>query len=177
MSQAKRAYMVVGPEASGTRLVTEILLYAGCFGDDSLGQLLDERIPHDQDLLVWRRSYPHGRGNWPSMSAMVEQLHKAGHRDIRVIVCMRDWHSLLNAQIRNGKHQPTIELALQSAQRSYKMIFRQIANLGLPYWMVSYEALVQRPEVAQAAFLEMIGLKMDVPVLIHDANAKYYKEG
>jgi LPS sulfotransferase NodH len=37
----KRAFLVLGPESSGTRLMTKLLMVAGCYGDDGHVQRLD----------------------------------------------------------------------------------------------------------------------------------------
>ena len=57
----KVAYLVFGAESSCTRFVTNCLIEAGCSGEtwnDNHEQKIDFEEPTD-DLVVWRRSYPH----------------------------------------------------------------------------------------------------------------------
>ena len=69
----KRAFLVLGAESSGTRLVTRLLIAAGCHGDGGHQQPFDKwqaaSSPFDgKDPIVWRRSYPWTEYHlWPNL--------------------------------------------------------------------------------------------------------------
>src|SRR6266540_4276722 len=106
----KRAYLVLGPESSGTRFVTKLLIDAGCLGDgdheqrldkpgDQSRELLEEALlPHDETPIVWRRSYPHG-GQWVDISQAVGQLRRKGY-DVHAVVTTRDWFPMIQSQLK-----------------------------------------------------------------------------
>lgn len=61
----KQAYLVIGPEASGTKLLTACLIAMGAYGDAGNDQRLDEDMTPGHTIthggpIVLRRSVPHG---------------------------------------------------------------------------------------------------------------------
>ncbi len=90
----KKAFLVLGPESSGTRFITKLLINAGCFGDSDHDQRLDiledrerineEELPHDDTPIVWRRSYPH-RGIFADIGNPIRQLRQIGY-DVRAVI-------------------------------------------------------------------------------------------
>src|SRR5688572_25231295 len=114
-SSQGRAFFVLGPESSGTRLATEILLNAGCYGSSdhiqSLDHLLDietedERKQFINDLvpldtsIVWRRSIPHNT-IIPSISGMSAAIYP---RKPHIIITVRDPYCIVQSQLNNHQH-------------------------------------------------------------------------
>lgn len=167
--ETKHAILVVGPESSGTRLMTAALIAAGCTGDATHEQRLDESPP-DDPLIVWRRSYPHFH-NWPDSRDCIHRLRAAGY-DVSVAVMTRDWHCMSSSQVRSG-HVPDRSTALAHIRRAYVEIFEAMRAATVPFVLVSYESLVQYRQAALKRVLAEFGLK-PAAIEIRDANRKYY---
>ena len=168
-----RAILVFGPESSGTRLWTQILIAAGCHGSAEHYQSWDGKPPVG-DLIVWRRSFPHS-GKWPVVRHMVERLEDAGYDDVQALVATRDWHATIQSQIKHG-HVRSREKALLHLRRAYPTIFGQLDDCRIPFEVVSFEALVARPEQYMAVTLASLGMGPPRGIDIYDANAKWYSE-
>jgi len=161
-----RAFLVLGAEGTGTRLMTRLLIAAGCSGDGQHEQRWDTETPTDP-LVVWRRSFPHN-GVWPDLSDMYASLHDYA---VRTIVMVRDWYTCSRAQVATHPYVPTEEVSLINLQRAYLEIFRAIE---LPFIVVSYESIVAHPE-AITEILRILGLPTpQAPENIVDGNAKYF---
>src|SRR4051794_21761910 len=96
-----RSLLVFGPESSGTRLFTRVLLSAGCWGDGGHDQRLDRSFAGAGPMLVWRRSFPHFR-EWPDAAAMMDRLRAHGYEDVRVYWTMRDLECSVKSQLAAG---------------------------------------------------------------------------
>lgn len=171
MPQDKRAFLVLGPESSGTRLMTKLLIAAGCYGDDGHEQRLDCAIPADEPLVVWRRSVPH-RKEWIRVREVVARLSDAGY-SVTAIVMSRDWHALGLSQVQ-APHVADVETATANAQRAYCLIFGSLSATNTPFEVVNYEAIVSRPQATVAALMRRLGLAEPEGTYLYDGNAKYY---
>ena len=171
-----RAYLIAGPESSGTRMLTGMLVAAGCSGDAGDAQRWDSRPPRaaEHPVIVWRRSVPHG-GEWPDLTGMCGELRAAGYGRLRMLVTVRDRFCLERSQPKRG-HVHSAEAARANIERSYRHIFEHLLAMPeLPCVMVPYESLVLHGSKASAALLELVGL--DRPrgfPAARDENAKYY---
>ncbi len=169
-----RAYLVLGPESSGTRLMTRLLLAAGCLGDPDHTQRFDTALPPaNGQPLVWRRSVPHAH-QWPDIGDLVQQLSGAGYVT-QAIVMNRTWWALLPGQVGTG-HVTTEQLALDQIRRAYPHIFGQLWGNGISYVVVSYEALVQAPAQTMQHAFGLVGLEWSASAIyedIWDENAKW----
>ncbi len=169
------AYLVVGPESSGTRMVTELLIAAGCEGDCGHTQRWDQGSPEaaDHPMIVWRRSVPHA-GRWPDIAAICADLVSAGYGRLIVLVTVRDATCLERSQVMR-RHVGTCVSARENISRCYRHIFKGLARAdGAEVVMVSYEALLLHGDLAAAALLERIGIDGPGELVITDQNAKHY---
>ena len=168
----KRAFLVVGAESSGTRLITRLLIAGGCHGDGGHLQPFDKwqaaSCPFDgKDPIVWRRSYPWSKyHHWPNLKLdLVKPLLKHGYRVARVLVTTRNWYSISQSQVDpKNRHAPTQEDALENVQLAYCEIFTQLSRLGLPYLPVAYEAITCHGERAVRPLLKELGLNDRAPL-------------
>lgn len=151
------AYIVVGAESTGTRLVTRLLIAAGCYGDPGEHQRLDTEIPNDGRPLVWRRSIPHGE-HWPDITDLAWSLHVRGYR-VHIVITMRDWTAASSSQAEGRKHAYTLAHAWHKLQRAYREIFEAVKLLGVDYVICVYESLVLRPLPAARFLLASLGLE------------------
>jgi len=161
----KRVYPVVGAESTGTRLMCDLLIEAGCqcnHSDDWQWQQWDNEVPHGQPL-TYHRSFPHG-GQWHSMSDLFNCFKSY---QLFTVVMVRDWYSIACSQSRFQK----VNTITPNIQRAYINIFEGLKEHN--YEIVPYEAL--RSEDYVRAFLERLGLDHHcrLPV-IRDENEKYY---
>lgn len=175
----KRAYVVVGPESSGNRLLTALLVRAGCAGAGSTSQPFD--LPTEEDPAVLLRSYPHGN-EWPDLAAICGELRNRGYV-VRVLVLVRDPWCVVQSQRTRQQHPE--QLAWANIRHAYTTLFGQLAPLNIWWTLVPYEALVLHPVEAVRRLLEMIDLpaeNLEGPfevdglsrLSIEDANAAHY---
>ena len=174
-----RAFLVLGPESSGTRLMTRLLMAAGCEGDDGHDQRWDEQFPDpaERPLIVWRRSVPH-RGEWHDADWMIPELLDDGYA-VSIVIMSRDWHAMAISQQQihtNGD----IALALSNIRLAYRCIFNDLV-IGhmhdVPYELVNYEAIVMRPAGTLTYLFGRLGLTVPAMVPdIYDGNARYYRD-
>lgn len=168
----KRAFLVLGPESSGTRLMTGILIAAGCYGDSGHEQRLDSGIPDNEPLIVWRRSVPH-RGQWPQLNVAFNLLERNGY-EVTVLIMSRDWHSMAISQ-ELAPHADDVDVAQENIRRAYIHIFQHIRSNR--FEIVNYEALTQRPGGTIKYLCGRLGLPEPVnPPAIYDGNSRYYPD-
>lgn len=172
-----RAFLVLGGESTGTRLVTRLCLLNGCEGDDEHVQRWDESLPSpvEQPLIVWRRSIPHGAGDarhFPDPAFLIQDLEARGY-EVAVLVTTRCWRAATKSQVAQG-HVTTEEEGLQNLRRTYLSVLPALWMTGAPVHFVSYEAL--RDERAQLALFRAIGLQPEtvLTLAVSDENAKHY---
>lgn len=169
----KKAFLVFGPESSGTRFFTSVLIKAGCNGDNSHDQKWDHQNPHG-DLIVWRRSFPHfAERIYEDIPKMVAQLKNLGYC-VNAFVTTRDWKSMLDSQL-SVPHIRNLEEGLNNLQRAYPYIFSSLASLDVPFVVVSYEAILLYKHEYLKETLATFGLDYN-EVEIKDGNSKYYKQ-
>ncbi len=167
----KTAILVIGPESSGTKLWTQILIAAGCDGDAGDHQRWDTIDP-ESNLVVWRRSMPHD-GWWPNVAGLVERLRGLDY-DVSAIVTTRSWHAMAHSQAMHG-HTESVVHGLHNLQLAYPRIFSGLSAARAPFVMAHYENLVARPHAAMEQLLSPLGL--EVPDIdIYDGNEKWYGE-
>lgn len=174
----KRAFIVLGPESSGTRLFTSILIAGGCHGSAEHVQPIDDP---DYDIspyenVVWRRSVPHG-GQELDMQALIERLNRHEKREITVVVVRRDLDCNAKSQVAWG-HSSDYVTACEKVKSSQATIEKAIAfALGdQDKIKVDYDGFVKDPVRAQRALWSLLGLPGGVPVEIRDENKKWHVE-
>jgi hypothetical protein len=172
----KRAFLVLGPESTGTRMLTSQLLAGGCSGDASHDQPYDRGEFGDADPIVWRRSYPWTVDRlWPDIGTdLLPRLHANGYRVSRALVTTRDWYAVTKSQVRQ-QHVPGEAVALKNVTIAYREIFRQLAEHDIEALVVSYEAITSYKELAVRTLLGELGLDAEAQLRpIRDESRKYY---
>ena len=168
----KRAFFVVGPESSGTRLLTRVLIQSGCFGDDGHQQQMDDLdFSRRPARIVLRRSVPH-RNQWPDVGRIVRRMERAGY-EVVVLVTTREVQAMARSQVRAG-HVHSLLRAYEHVERAYRRIFSALGELhGPSLFVVPYEATVLHPR-SLADLLSGLGLTPSIPE-IYDGNEKHYR--
>ena len=178
----KRAVLVVGPESSGTRLITNILVRAGHVGSAEHGQRLDWSTPTGQTPIVWRRSLPHMKV-WPDLGEMMRYLRMLDYV-IRVVTVDRNDGPMEIAQARD--HVKNRAGARGNIARARMMISLLDDPQGpqVPILKIRYEELVADPEGEIDALLMFVGMRSHEKkaaeiadaVNIYDGNKPYAAE-
>ena len=163
----KRAFLVLGAESSGTRMVISMFISAGCFGDFGHEQRIDSGVPDDEPCIVWRRSVPH-RNEIPNIHRMILELERKDY-EVTAVVTHRDWYAMAKSQV-NAPHAANGEIAIKQAKEAYRHIFDSIIDID--YVMVNYEMFQLQPESVNS-FLYMLGLEKQTPILLYNGNEKY----
>lgn len=168
----KRAYVVMGAVSSGTRMLTRLLMAQGCSGDGDHWQRWDEQPP-EGDLIVFRRHVPtRRRPPWAQHPNAITALQMLGY-DVHAVIIVRDWFATIESA--QARHWPERAETYRQNREIWRLMFRDLPE-GVPFTVVTYESLVQRPAQALAALYREIGLEQIAPVeAIYDGNAKYYE--
>jgi hypothetical protein len=174
---SKRAFLVLAPESSGSRFVTQCLIAAGCDGDAGHGQRFDEPngLKTAGDPLVWRRSLPYG-AEWPDLHAMLKHLRYYGYDDIKVIALLRTHYCAVRSQV-NGteKHVTNYRLAERNISDALRRIASFVLKSNLPVRWLTYESIVvEQQRESFKKVLQEWGLDASKLPTIKDANQKYF---
>lgn len=146
MNNLPECVLVVGPESSGTRVLTRLLIAAGAYGDGGHGQRLDRSDPPaDCQFVVWRRSFPHGK-KWPSLPEMIGRFVRLGFR-CQTLVCVRHPAYMSRSQVSNG-HSASLEQAGRRVKEAYRRIVSDLASTGATFVLIPYESLEDPGAVA-----------------------------
>ena len=172
----KRAIFVFGPESSGTRLMTRLLILAGCWGDADHSQRLDVSPPPDDvNLVVWRRSVPHA-ARWFSIDNLISHLEPHGFTRFQAVVTARDLHAMSHSQVAAG-HVPSVQAARTNIQRAYTHIFSQLAKRSIPHILVTYEGLTTRPRETLRWLTSALDLTLPAVIPeIYNGNEKWLEK-
>ena len=174
--------MIYGPESSGNRLLRRILIAGGCAGDPGLDQSFDKELPMAEDvpLIVWGRSVPGNvpPNSWPSFYIQdIGQARKHGY-DVFGLVMVRDWYCMAQSQV-DTEFKPAQHVwqANRWSAIAYTRIFDAFDRLAVPFYIITYEAIIQRPERFVSHLYQDLGLKLAGELEpIYDGNAKYYEK-
>lgn len=166
----RTAYFVIGPESSGTKLVTKLLMNAGCFGSDEHQQPIDEALDNDtffdrlfqgEEKIVVRRSWPHGIDHKaPDVKGIFETLESKGY-EVRFVVTMRSWPTMIESQIDAEQHASTRWEAYENIVDATTKIFYWIKRLKAPFIIVNYGDLLRNKTVTLHWMLNALGLEYE----------------
>jgi hypothetical protein len=159
----KTAFIVVGPEGSGTYMLTEALASAGCTYVDKMLESIPS-IFHEK--IVARMSIPHA-GKFINPKSLYLPYTRARYR-IVFLVIFRDANA--SRQSVMGRDP---ERGYSQVWAEYRKAMVQIASILPAATVVSYEAFVDNPGYRKWLF-EFYGL--DEPKgEWFNANEKYYE--
>ena len=178
----KKAFLVIGAESSGTKLVTQLLANHGCAGQNEVVDndqvvlgAMEKNLPLDSDPIVVRLSVPHGLVTY-DVEAFLWHLHCIGY-DPLTIVTVRDWNANLHSQLHDNTYAFGKKHAMYKLEKAYKTIFKGLIATDAAYFMVNYEAIIARPKDYMNWIVWRCGLKFEEDKCpeVHDANEKWYK--
>jgi len=171
---SKRAIFVTGPESSGTKIMTRIMIMAGCYGQDTNKQALDMGLDNKPDLIVFRRSVPH-MGKLETVEHWIRKMW-AENYDVKVIYTSRNFFEMSKSQVKQG-HVGMIHQAEQNIRMAKEMIEVGLMAVKCEFVMSQYEDLVRYKQEHVRFICERLGLGTPaIPAnLIYDGNEKYKK--
>lgn len=166
----KTAYFILGPESSGTRMVTQAFCLLGMDGDFGHEQRLDDlEFSSAPDKIVFRRSFPHGDG-WPDVPDIVGRLRAEGYEVVPIVI-IRDLIANMDSQVRNG-HADSHRIAHDSISHAYQCIYTGLQIVGMYPAVVCFEPFTRDASVREA-FFESLGLEAPEDMVFLDATARY----
>lgn len=127
-TRSGKAFIVIGAESAGTRMLTRFLIGCGCKGDGDHQQIFDYENPSNEvTLLVWRRSVPHEYMKHPNIVGMCKLLKHLGYR-IVILRIYRNPRVTLLSQVRNGhaKDMSDAKERFHEANRWMNKILRRV---------------------------------------------------
>jgi len=171
----KKIFVVVGPEASGTRVVTRLLIESGCWGSHEHLQPLDcvldgsvkdiREIAKDAQNFVLRRSVPHGT-NWPDLLRLQVLLKSLGF-DPFFIVVVRDWFATLKA----------CERSMTEMVERWNFIMRFLPSItNFCFFLTSYYFLRPKDAIKSLSYMLKFELNKNVIPKILPVDDKYHRK-
>lgn len=167
---AKVAYIVIGPEGSGTRMMTKALIEGGCSGEAGHRQNMDlvpfSEFAHLPDVMVFRRSLPHARW-WPDIQLYIEAFENSGF-SVFVIAMNRIDDFMIASQIAREHivHERVGKLNIAVARTVISRLTRT--------FKVQYEDMIQPGALGK--FVDSLRLDGSLVTQPYDGNAKYEEE-
>lgn len=181
----KRVFIVVGPESSGTRIITRLFCMAGCVGDYEHEQRLDNFVHNesveicrvlgkDCETIVLRRSIPHDSDLRPDVLGIGAKFQSAGFEPY-YIVTMRDWICNAASKINMG-HGTDFDMAKNSLVEEWSDIGKMFTEFNGNFYMVITSNMFTNPERAIGGLENWTGLVFpkDAYDVVFDADSKYY---
>lgn len=136
----REAVFVCGPEASGTRMLTEAFVRAGYKGDYSHRQRLDHGDLTDApEKIVFRRSCPHG-GQFPNLYEIVHRLQKADYV-VRPVIIFRDKDVTVKSQV-IARHVENETKSRENIERALFELFTNFVEIDLIPVVIYYKSFV-----------------------------------
>ena len=170
----RNAIIVTGPESSGTRNLTRLILESGYSGKSGHSQpyttLSNVEIDKPENLVV-RWSIPHS-DQFVDLSSFIAELKKIGY-SVRAIITTRDWNCMIKSQVRTG-HVNSIDQAKIRTRQAYQHIFSHLNYSKIYYETVSYESLIYRPIETLKNLGNVYQLDFPLRHRIKNGNKKYY---
>ena len=169
----RQAFFVMGPESSGTRMLTRAFVSVGVFGDDGEVQRLDDmQFEGRPERIVFRRSIPHD-GEWPPVGDLCREMAAAGF-DVWPVVILRDREITARSQVKAG-HSRSVEEARQKVDKAVILIYAELACVeSQPVMQVAYESFVAHERVRVDIFASL-GLSGPVGMEFYNGNEKYLR--
>ncbi len=165
------AIFVVGPESTGTKLVTRLLIAGGAIGDGGDVQRFDTRACPGNQLCVYRRSLPHG-GLWPNLDGIADRLIRETG-GLQIVVTTREMYATTKSAV-NHNHVANQRQARTNYLKALAMAMAFVTRREESVFVVTYEALVLHPGAMTHALMQWAKLRTDKVVDIYDGNIKHY---
>lgn len=166
----RKAIFVVGPESSGTRMMTEFFIRAGYEGEHGHAQPWDRlEFRKYPDNIVFRQSMPHG-SEWADIVGIIQGMQMANYTP-HGIVTWRDPRYMALSQVQAG-HSANTDQALKKIKKAILHIDTAFDELGWRPTLIIYDKFVELPTYQKAIHGLHSQLAYD-PMEFSNANQKY----
>ena len=165
----KHAYLVIGAESSGNRMMVKALVSAGCYGDGDVEQRLDDLdFSNTPDRIAMLRSVPHG-DDIPDLRGLAKLLIEAGYQ-VHPILMYRKTDFVVASQ-KAGGHGMRDDEVWEHIQMAHHLAHDLACCLGEKLLTVVYETFVTMPQIRRWVFYQ---LGLPEPAMeFENANIKY----
>lgn len=187
----KKVFIVVGPESSGTRVITRLFCMSGCVGDYGHEQRLDRFVYNegvekgieicgvlgrDCETIVLRRSIPYDSDRRPDILGIGAKFRSAGFEPY-YIVTIRDWTCNAASKINMG-HGTNLDMAKDSLVEEWSDIGAMFAGFNGKFCIVMTSSLFTNPERVISGLEDWTGLVFtkEAYKVVFDADSKYYEK-
>lgn len=175
-SPPKQAFFVLGPEGSGTHMLRNALVEAGCSWKQGHESYQDDY--HFEEMpspFVFRRSLPHA-GRWPRLTDMLDLLNDAGF-SVHILFILRDFFATAKSVV-HREYQGTIEDCYDNQRSAIihfgsEMEICQIYHL-FPITYITYEAFCLNEGFRKWLFEERLQLPCPENFQIFYSGDQYY---
>lgn len=145
-TKMSKAIIVVDPESSGTKLITELFIKAGCLKDYTHEQRFDEKFENNIDTdwpnqdIVFRRSIPHAKV-WNKPIDLVQRFKNIGYNPF-LIVTFREFIPNAFSKINNDHSDE--KNAYSDFINQLRFIFHSLSMID-NFYMLSTSYLFKEP--------------------------------
>ncbi len=177
-----KAVFVIGPESSGTRLITRLFVEIGFYGDTGHDQELDKLIKRTNGFfwpnkdIVFRRSVPHAQ-KWPDIPSIYTKLYDLGY-DTKLVITIREHYPICASKYKNNhskKQNAESDLCKQIYYIFSSLIF--VEN----FYVVSTSHLFHHPAQSIKDLFIWTGVNVSddkvkqIAKTVYDADDKHYR--
>lgn len=163
----KRCFFVIGPEGSGTYMMAEALVEAGCTYVAEEKDLRNYLMENDYDPIVIRRSIPHA-GKFLDLPRICDDIWWAVYNLIPVVMVREPNATIKSVQRRNPQEANKVKYNMKIAWQNIGDLAKLMAIRPIPY-----EALIHSPDFVDWLFEDEWGLSSPL-YSFTDQNRKYY---
>ena len=166
----RKAIFVVGPESSGTRMMTQFFVQRGYEGDHGHSQPWDDmKFREYPDHIVFRRSMPHG-SKWPDIVGIIGKMQAANYT-VYPIFTWRDPRYMALSQV-SASHVHTTDEGLKQIAQAVLHIDTAFGELGMRPVSIIYEQFISNESYRRA--IHGLYARVDyTPFAVHNGNSKY----
>lgn len=168
----KKLFFVMGPEGSGTHIMTQALYTSGAQEVLQGVRSYDSNYAHltsgFPDLVSMQRSLP-ANGRWANLAYAKSSFTRDGY-EVFPLFMTRDFNATIQSQIRRG--------TVANVKEAQKNICRAFFEVASVFWdefiPVSYESFCANTGFRRWLFAEKLELP-EPTITIVDGNRKYYE--
>ena len=175
----KRAFLILGPESSGTKVAAKLFCLAGCQGDHGHLQRLDafaEGASFPEEMkdkdIVFRRSVPHG-GRMPDIVELQSKFLDVGYNP-KWVITVRDWYCNIRSAPQYG-HKASIEEETERLPKEWAYIGQHLQFMKSFYFLI-FSQMVLDPVRALKGLSYWSGLNLvEYVEIIRDTDERYFR--
>lgn len=167
-----KAFIILAPENSGSKMLTRYFIEAGCLGEAGYTQAFDNSLPSPEKQIVWKTHNLNSNSKTIEIKTAITKVIEAGYEPI-VLLLFRDPYAIAKGQVQRGFEKEFSE-ALTLVYSWYVKAFEFLKKQKIPWTILSYESVIAYKQ----DYLQMVlsDHKLDYPkqFYIDDQNKKHF---